>query len=97
RRHTRSKRDWSSDVCSSDLHYGRPDAPPHLRSTLCRSASASTDSGGCTQTASRKPRGLKGMRRAVQFRRERAKVKVARRESANRSEERRVGKEGRWR
>src|SRR5699024_11533810 len=23
RRHTRSKRDWSSDVCSSDL-YGRP-------------------------------------------------------------------------
>src|SRR5207249_5198161 len=23
RRHTRSKRDWSSDVCSSDLHYLR--------------------------------------------------------------------------
>src|SRR5699024_12045004 len=22
RRHTRSKRDWSSDVCSSDLRYG---------------------------------------------------------------------------
>src|SRR5204862_5499617 len=22
RRHTRSLRDWSSDVCSSDLHYG---------------------------------------------------------------------------
>src|SRR5207249_5919882 len=22
RRHTRSKRDWSSDVCSSDLNYG---------------------------------------------------------------------------
>src|SRR5699024_11808711 len=22
RRHTRSKRDWSSDVCSSDLHAG---------------------------------------------------------------------------
>src|SRR5699024_12139703 len=22
RRHTRSKRDWSSDVCSSDLHLG---------------------------------------------------------------------------
>src|SRR5699024_11998501 len=22
RRHTRSKRDWSSDVCSSDLHTG---------------------------------------------------------------------------
>src|SRR5207249_7057239 len=26
RRHTRSKRDWSSDVCSSDLEC--PDAPP---------------------------------------------------------------------
>src|SRR5207249_6638979 len=25
RRHTRSKRDWSSDVCSSDLHHGGPD------------------------------------------------------------------------
>src|SRR5699024_6108034 len=24
RRHTRSKRDWSSDVCSSDLHHIRP-------------------------------------------------------------------------
>src|SRR5699024_11217756 len=24
RRHTRSKRDWSSDVCSSDLLRGRP-------------------------------------------------------------------------
>src|SRR5207249_6801185 len=24
RRHTRSKRDWSSDVCSSDLVAGRP-------------------------------------------------------------------------
>src|SRR5437868_9837250 len=23
RRHTRSKRDWSSDVCSSDLHFMR--------------------------------------------------------------------------
>src|SRR5699024_11268861 len=25
RRHTRSKRDWSSDVCSSDLWYSLPD------------------------------------------------------------------------
>src|SRR5699024_143404 len=25
RRHTRSKRDWSSDVCSSDLSYSRAD------------------------------------------------------------------------
>src|SRR5207249_5426806 len=27
RRHTRSKRDWSSDVCSSDLRTGRPSRP----------------------------------------------------------------------
>src|SRR5690606_40632190 len=25
RRHTRFSRDWSSDVCSSDLHYGELD------------------------------------------------------------------------
>src|SRR5699024_9085705 len=31
RRHTRSKRDWSSDVCSSDLDRGAPlrSCPPH--------------------------------------------------------------------
>src|SRR5699024_11578211 len=27
RRHTRSKRDWSSDVCSSDLLKANPNAP----------------------------------------------------------------------
>src|SRR5699024_12085184 len=35
RRHTRSKRDWSSDVCSSDLpprqvHHDRPSSVPVL-------------------------------------------------------------------
>src|SRR5207249_8669599 len=29
RRHTRSKRDWSSDVCSSDLSSPRPLQKPH--------------------------------------------------------------------
>src|SRR5699024_11706558 len=29
RRHTRSKRDWSSDVCSSDLDPDGPHAPPN--------------------------------------------------------------------
>src|SRR5699024_11741943 len=28
RRHTRSKRDWSSDVCSSDLHELRAEREP---------------------------------------------------------------------
>src|SRR5699024_12013697 len=30
RRHTRSKRDWSSDVCSSDLRGEVPQASPEL-------------------------------------------------------------------
>src|SRR5699024_8366443 len=29
RRHTRSKRDWSSDVCSSDLHVSKRIVPSH--------------------------------------------------------------------
>src|SRR5699024_12230696 len=32
RRHTRSKRDWSSDVCSSDLATGAPDPQRWSRS-----------------------------------------------------------------
>src|SRR5699024_11807101 len=31
RRHTRSKRDWSSDVCSSDLSWPRPSPPSRRR------------------------------------------------------------------
>src|SRR6266536_1585972 len=31
RRHTRSTRDWSSDVCSSDLQSGRLGTPPGCR------------------------------------------------------------------
>src|SRR5271170_3756508 len=36
RRHTRSTRDWSSDVCSSDLRdvYGVPDLEGQLRNTI---------------------------------------------------------------
>src|SRR5215207_10625387 len=30
RRHTRSTRDWSSDVCSSDLLLARPAASPYV-------------------------------------------------------------------
>src|SRR6201988_5490963 len=30
RRHTRSDRDWSSDVCSSDLRYFNPEALKYL-------------------------------------------------------------------
>src|SRR5690606_40806068 len=37
-RHTRFSRDWSSDVCSSDLVKSRltcPKKPPHCSSKLC--------------------------------------------------------------
>src|SRR5438067_6031516 len=40
RRHTRSKRDWSSDVCSSDLDFQRrleaPDRPSRVFIDRCR-------------------------------------------------------------
>src|SRR5699024_12180495 len=36
RRHTRSKRDWSSDVCSSDLPAGGPCPAGVQRSNSCR-------------------------------------------------------------
>src|SRR5699024_11910474 len=36
RRHTRSKRDWSSDVCSSDLGSKKLAAQPGLADTLGR-------------------------------------------------------------
>src|SRR5699024_11669855 len=35
RRHTRSKRDWSSDVCSSDLTQIEPPEAVSLRIHLC--------------------------------------------------------------
>src|SRR5437868_15146105 len=69
RRHTRSKRDWSSDVCSSDLE-SVVSFPPAARrhSTSCAAPGPATDSPS---------------------------VRPAPPET--RSEERRVGKEGRTR
>src|SRR5207249_6096482 len=84
RRHTRSKRDWSSDVCSSDLNAVMEPRPqsvltarkstrltPSL-STYCSSPSASISEGGLM-------RKIHGLPRLVI--------------DAARSEERRVGKE----
>src|SRR5437868_12549321 len=69
RRHTRSKRDWSSDVCSSDLFFftfNRPRGSVHLKKTSTLKAHGDVDSVQATR---------------LQFR----------------SEERRVGKECRFR
>src|SRR5206468_8104180 len=69
RRHTRSDRDWSSDVCSSDLLFGVRTAA-HLLAAF----------------------------RAVAERGEWAgELEVTHREGQTRSEERRVGKECRYR
>src|SRR5438067_4711643 len=84
RRHTRSKRDWSSDVCSSDLSCSG-----NLRSSSLRTATASSTcppaarhSTACAMSHAARA-GSDCMRRA---------------EASRRSEERRVGKEcrSRW-
>src|SRR5690606_40754473 len=79
RRHTRSPRDWSSDVCSSDLLLARVIADEQgLRQVLrnlCENALRYTPGGGeivvCTRLEERPPEGAEG--------------------GAQRSEERRVG------
>src|SRR5699024_11950758 len=74
RRHTRSKRDWSSDVCSSDLFsIGANCSSNHLASSTSQGMGGRlTARISSTRPAGRKPRPC-----------------------LVRSEERRVGKEGR--
>src|SRR6266498_1298480 len=56
RRHTRCGRDWSSDVCSSDL-FGEP-AAPYLVSVECGELATSTLPGAAVDRKSPpKPRG----------------------------------------
>src|SRR5437868_15513464 len=80
RRHTRSKRDWSSDVCSSDLWSAGFQFSGDLRQPL-RGGGAllpgELEPGAPARP--RHPRGASGWRRQLQL--------------AGRSEERRVGKE----
>src|SRR5690606_39800054 len=83
RRHTRFSRDWSSDVCSSDLKSSRGPAPAAtilrregataLRSHAAPTSPATSPAGPCA-THSRRQH-----------------------QTGTRSEERRVGKEGRAR
>src|SRR5699024_11645273 len=80
RRHTRSKRDWSSDVCSSDL------PPAGYRNGIRKRSTGSDLPGGFLRSVPERP----GRR----FPPEDASLRPAER---RRSEERRVGKEGRCR
>src|SRR2546422_6584957 len=87
RRHTRCSRDWSSDVCSSDLVVGDVAAPgAYDISSLSTALNALFASGGVT------PR---GSLRALKHYRGKQLVETV---DAYRSEERRVGKEcrSRW-
>src|SRR5438105_9074636 len=84
RRHTRSTRDWSSDVCSSDLMMAR--IGKNMRITRWRSAPSSAPMAPS--------RGL--FRFSAQPRMWRAPSR-SRCAPTRRSEERRVGKEGRER
>src|SRR5699024_11970169 len=78
RRHTRSKRDWSSDVCSSDLGPPSGDRPHGGRPGSEETPTAPTDPSGDLLM-----RIAGGDRSAFE------------RLFTDRSEERRVGKEGR--
>src|SRR5205814_7368855 len=97
RRHTRCLSDWSSDVCSSDLTYTQPDG--RLRYTINGSQWLSTPSRG----ARGGPRDVRIANYLVRGRVvdvegrpiDGAAVRIGR--EAVRSEERRVGKGGRWR
>src|SRR5207249_5757005 len=78
RRHTRSKRDWSSDVCSSDL---LPEE--YFAADMQASAAANTGQWRRSQES---------VRRAIDLA-TRVDVKEVAARYAARSEERRVGKE----
>src|SRR5205807_5399076 len=82
RRHTRLQGDWSSDVCSSDLDRTAIDAL-----IAAGAKGIILDDSGPGFTAAIRAGRAKG----VVF------VQSDRKGSGRRSEERRVGKEGRWR
>src|SRR5206468_7366819 len=87
RRHTRSDRDWSSDVCSSDL--GRAAMPKSAKPSLSPSLRDHPpwNHGPMTSVLF-----APGLLRSMSL-----YVLSAPNRSSARSEERRVGKEGRWR
>src|SRR5437868_8924302 len=92
RRHTRSKRDWSSDVCSSDLASGRP--RPANRSAFSPTPpprSLMPVSGSCSPPTAGTSCACPPRRSAPSC----GSTRPPDRSACARSEERRVGKEGR--
>src|SRR5207249_5596427 len=97
-RHTRSKRDWSSDVCSSDLA-----SPTHPGRCCIRTPASRGTSQRSRKRGRRKKKPSRGKLTQAEKRtnrklsRVRVKVEHALAGVKRRSEERRVGKGGRWR
>src|SRR5690606_40800669 len=90
RRHTRFSRDWSSDVCSSDLDEGAGDRQHLLLAAGQVGAAAATPLGEARENL------VNAVERPASGRGERGEVEILLdAEAAERSEERRVGKESR--
>src|SRR5690606_39447893 len=96
RRHTRFSRDWSSDVCSSDLSSTRRYGKDGLKITASQSTGTTRPSmiswpwGVCIQL-------LEARIQKVETSVPRATMAVAKKCSPGRSEERRVGEEWSYR
>src|SRR5699024_11975354 len=95
RQHTRSKRDWSSDVCSSDLYFVTPVTYEQVQHTVKlanEEALPFTLLGNGSNLIIRDG----GIRGIVMYLGKLADVTVEETKIIARSEERRVGKEGRY-
>src|SRR5690606_39887717 len=93
-RHTRFSRDWSSDVCSSDLSLHRVIEHPNF--SLCSRKMHGMDSSGCTANAIYRYRMMldsAGARSDTLLLRTCGKAGKRPRLEGARSEERRVGTE----
>src|SRR5699024_11680816 len=96
RRHTRSKRDWSSDVCSSDLVETHPVEDGAVRPQAEQSGLWVTglwmggDRTDLHKAETERGQALRALRVLVETR-------CQAQRAGKRSEERRVGKEGEWR
>src|SRR5690606_40115840 len=97
--HTTFSRDWSSDVCSSDLHFARFDL-----AALKQYVGADTAPVYCTRTASRLVRTFTDRHGLKDLCRELIGVEISKQEQSSdwgapslRSEERRGGRGVRWR
>src|SRR5699024_11219282 len=92
RRHTRSKRDWSSDVCSSDLVTAKADID--VSTDAFKTWAKSFGTQVATTTAADNTLTFTGLSYGYYYVQSSLGTTITV-DSTNRSEERRVGKEGR--